>query len=104
MVPCGHQEVHPDNEQDDGHRTARKIKAEKRLFNEAHTRLCAGEPGFGGDNQRQHRIDSGKNELADELTAHRQAFILLLADFGKIVDESQHAHGQHGEQHQHRRP
>ena len=23
--PCGHQEVHPDNEQDDGHRTARSI-------------------------------------------------------------------------------
>ena len=45
--PCGHQEVHPDDEQDDGHGTAGEVEVEERLFDEADACLRAGESRFG---------------------------------------------------------
>ena len=102
--PCGHEEVHPNHEQHDGHHTTGELKAEKRAFDEADARLRARETGLGGQNQRKHRVDGGKNELTDELAPHGQALALLLTHLGEVIDESEHAHRQHGEQHQHRRP
>ena len=102
--PCGHQEVHPNHEQHDGHGFACELETEKRLFNEAHAGLRTGETGFRRQNQRQYRIDGGKNELADEFTFDCQTFTLLFANLREIVDESQHTHRQHGEQHQQCRP
>ena len=90
--PCGHQEVHPDHEQHDGHGFACELETEKRLFNEAHAGLRAGEAGIRRQNQRQHRIDGGENELADEFAFDRQAFALLFANLREIIDESQHTH------------
>ena len=69
--PCGHQEVHPDDEQDDGYGTAGEVEVEERLFDEADARLRTGESRFGGNQQRKYRVDGGEDELADELAAHR---------------------------------
>ena len=102
--PCGHQEIHPDHEQHDGHDTTGEFKAEERLFDEAHAGLGAGEAGFGRQNQRQHRVYGGEDELSDELALDGQSLALFLADLREIVDESQESHRQHGEQHQDRGP
>ena len=100
--PRGHEEIHPDDEYDRGDHAAGEPEVEERLLNEAHACLSAGEPRFGGDDQREDRVDRGEDELADELGMHRQAQILFFAHLGEVVDEAEQAHRQHREQHKHR--
>ena len=64
-----------------------------------------GNPDLVGMNQRQHRVDRGEDELADELAlAPVRPSLCFLRTFAKSSMKPEQAHRQHREQHQRRGP
>ena len=102
--PGGHEEVHPDHEQNDRHNPTSELEAQEWLLYEAHACLCHWESRPGGNNERKHREYGGEDDLTEELASHRQALVLLLAYLGEIVDEAEDTHRNHGEQCENGRP
>lgn len=104
LVQAGHEEVHPDHEQNDRHNPTGELEAQERLLYEAHACLRHGESRPGGNNERKHCEYGGKDDLTEELASHCEALVLLLAYLGEIVDEAEDTHRHHGEQCEDGRP